>query len=534
MGRTLFSKNQTPFKTIKNGKFFRDPRLADQEWRLNNLYFVKNEQGDKVQFKLRWAQKWFLDHFWYLNIILKARQLGFTTVICIYFLDCILFDKNKSAGIIAHTQDDAENIFRNKIMFAFEHLPEWLKSQFAVDSSNAKQLKFNNGGSIRVATSMRSDTLQYLLITELGTLALKYPEKAKEVISGSLNTVHKGQVLIIESTAKGQDGKFYELCMMALNLFRSGNKLTSLDYRFFFFPWFLNPEYEMKETNVVIPKEMDDYFNKIEVIGVMPDGSHGIKIPIEKRRWYVKKLQTQGDEMKSEFPSTPEEAFEASVEGAIYGKELEKVRRDKRICFMPHDPLLSVDTYWDLGVDDVMSIWFTQVYGKEIRFIDYYENSGEGLPHYATMLQDKRDKLGYKYGRHFAPHDIEVREMTTGKTRLETAREPGIGINFEVGKKISLQEGIEATKRLFNRFWFDEARCSVGIKHLDSYRKDWDEKLGQWKPEPRHDKHSHCADALRTLGIAWVDVFTPDKDLDIPTDAQGDPDYDKHGLFNNI
>lgn len=518
----------------KKTEFYKDPRLADQYWRIDNLYFVKNEKGEKVQFKLRWAQKFFLKHMWYLNIILKARQLGFTTVICIYFLDCILFSKNKSAGIIAHTQEDAENIFRNKIMFAFDNLPDWLKSHFGVDTSNAKQLKFNNGGSIRVATSMRSDTLQYLLITELGPLAIKYPEKAKEVISGSLNTIHKGQLLIIESTAKGQDGKFHDLCMMALKLFRARVTLTEMDYKFFFFPWFMNPEYQLHNDNIVIPKELDDYFNKIELIAENPDGSRGVEIPIEKRRWYAKKLETQGEEMKSEFPSTPEEAFEASIEGSIYGKELEKVRKEKRITFVPHEPLLNVDTYWDLGVDDEMSIWFVQVFGREIRFIDYYENRAEGLPHYATMLQSKRDELGYRYGKHYAPHDIAVKEMTTGKTRLETAREPGIGINFVVGKKIGLQEGIEATKRLFNRFWFDEARCITGIKHLDGYRKDWDEKLGQFKPEPRHDKHSHCADALRTLGVAWVDVFVPDPDLDIPLEAQGDKDYDKYGLFNKI
>src|SRR3990167_288006 len=367
--------------------FNQDPRLADQWWRLDNLYFVKNEQGNKVQFKLRWAQRFFLKHLWFLNIILKARQLGFTTVICIYFLDCILFHKNRSAGIIAHTQEDAENIFRNKIMFAWDNLPDWFKANLAVDTSNAKQLKFNNGGSIRVATSMRSDTLQYLLITELGPLAIKYPEKAKEVISGSLNTIHKGQVLIIESTAKGQDGKFYDLCMMALKLFRAKITLTEMDYKFFFFPWFMNPEYEMHNPSVVVPQVMSEYFNKIELMAENPDGTRGVSIPIEKRRWYVKKLETQGDEMKSEFPSTPEEAFEASVEGSIYGKELEKVRIGKRICFVPHEPLLNVDTWWDLGVDDEMTIWFTQTWGREIRFIDYYENRAEGLPHYATMLQ---------------------------------------------------------------------------------------------------------------------------------------------------
>ena len=523
MAKTTVRQSPEGNKKVK----FDPDKMGNFWWRIENIYYVKDETGKKVLFKLRWAQKFLLKNLWFLNIILKARQLGFTTVICLYFLDQVLFKENQSAGIIAHTQEDAENIFRNKIMFAWDNLEEQLKTSYEVDTSNAKQLKFNNGGSIRVATSMRSDTLQYLLITELGTLALKYPEKAKEVISGSLNTIHKGQMLVIESTAKGQSGKFFDLCMMALRLFRSQKKPTEMDYEFFFFPWFKNDAYQMTNPNVVVTQEMTEYFDKVEMLV-------GEKIPIEKRRWYVKKLETQGEDMKSEFPSTPEEAFEASVEGAIYGKEMDRVRRDKRICFVPHDSRLVVDTYWDLGVGDYMSIWFVQVYGKEVRFIDFYENSGEGLPHYSTMLQTKRDQLGYKYGKHYAPHDIEVKEMTTGKTRLETALEPGININFEVGKKIGIQEGIEAVKRLFNRFWFDEGRCSIGLVHLDGYRKDWADKLGIWKSEPRHDQHSHAADALRTLGVAWVDVFVPDPDMDLKGDGVTSDDYNKHGLFNNV
>lgn len=512
-------------------------KLGNFWWRMENLYFVKDEAGNKIPFKLRWAQKFFLKNLWFLNIILKARQLGFTTVICIYFLDQVLFQKNKSAGIIAHTQEDAENIFRNKILFAWDNLPEELKFSLGVDMSNAKQLKFSNGGSIRVATSMRSDTLQFLLITELGTLALKYPEKAKEVISGSLNTVHKGQMLIIESTAKGNGGKFFDLCMMALKLFRAKVEPTIMDYKFFFFPWFLNPEYELSNTGVIVPQVMTEYFDKIELTAENENGVRGVSIPIEKRRWYVKKMETQGESMKSEFPSTPEEAFEASVEGAIYGKEMDRARSDKRIRFVPHDSKLLVDTYWDLGVGDYMSIWFVQRWGQEIRVIDFYENSGEGLTHYAAMLQSKRDQLEYKYGKHYAPHDIEVREMTTGKTRLEISREPGIGINFEVGAKIGISEGIEATKRIFGRFYFDEARCSEGLKHIDGYRKDWDDKLGVWKSEPRHDEHSHAADALRTLGVAWLDVYMPSYDEKIRAEQDrefGRTDYDRHGLFNDI
>ncbi len=178
--------------------------------RLNTLYYIQDKSGKKIRFKLNWTQQELYNNVWYCNVILKARQLGISTFICLLFLDRCLFNSNKSAGIIAHTMDDAQQLFR-KIKFAYDCLPEAIKKEITCDNDTAQMLKFSNGSSLRVGTSLRSSTFQYLHISEFGKICAKYPDKAEEIITGSLNTVAPGQYIFIESTAEGRDGYFYNI-----------------------------------------------------------------------------------------------------------------------------------------------------------------------------------------------------------------------------------------------------------------------------------------------------------------------------------
>ena len=187
---------------------------------------------------------------------------------------------------------------------------------------------------------------------------------------------------------------------------------------------------------------------------------------------------------------------EPTVEGAIYSEALSTARREGRLTAVPYDPTVRVDTWWDLGVADATAIWFTQDVGRELHVIDYYEAQGEGLPHYAGVL----DRRGYLYGRHTGPHDIQVRELGSGRSRIETAR--SLGIEFLVAPQIGLEEGIHATRMLLPRMWFDEKRCKAGLEGLVHYRRDYNKRLSEFKATPVHDWASHPADALRTLGVA--------------------------------
>ena len=193
------------------------------------------------------------------------------------------------------------------------------------------------------------------------------------------------------------------------------------------------------------------------------------------------------------------------TEGAIYGKEMLAARQSGRICRIPPDNTALVHTAWDLGVGDCTAIWFVQMVNQECHVIDYYERSGEGLAHYAKLLDDKRLANGWIYGRHFAPHDIEARELGTGDTRLMTAR--NLGINFDVIPRTGLEDGIEAVRQLLPRSWFDETTCGEGLKALCEYKWRKVERLSQddkpvYAANPEHDWSSHGADAFRYLSQA--------------------------------
>jgi phage terminase large subunit len=210
------------------------------------------------------------------------------------------------------------------------------------------------------------------------------------------------------------------------------------------------------------------------------------------------------DEYEQEF----ECSFEAAVKGAIYAKELATAVAQGRITRVPFDPALPVDTDWDLGVGDNTAIWFSQsLRSGEVRLIDYYEASGEGIQHYAQVLGERRAQHGYVYGKHWGPHDVQVRELGTGKTRIETARQYGIA--FEVTPRMTqsaageVEEGINAARLFLARCWFDAERCKAGIEALKHYRRDYNERLREFKATPVHDWASHGADAFRGLAVRW-------------------------------
>ena len=164
-------------------------KLKNQEWRLNNLYKVVDKSGQVVTFRMNWAQTTLFRTMWFLNVILKARQIGFTTFIQIFILDRCLFEDNTEAGVIAHSKEDAQAFFDSKIKFAYDNLPEEVRAWRPYETKTVREMRFSNGSRIRVSTSMRSGTPMYLHVSEFGKLCAKYPEKAREVVTGSLPAV---------------------------------------------------------------------------------------------------------------------------------------------------------------------------------------------------------------------------------------------------------------------------------------------------------------------------------------------------------
>ena len=797
-------------------------------WRIKNLYYIINKQGKKELFKPNYAQRKLWNEKWYCNIVLKARQMGFSTLIDLMLLDRVLFNSNMSCGIVCHTIEDSQQLFR-RIKFAYENLPEQIRAAIPANTDTSQMLAFKNGSTIRVGTSMRSSTCQYLHISEFGKICNKYPEKAREIVTGSLNTIAAGQYVFIESTAEGRcfddktdiytqrgfvrfddlnandvimtkdengkcffvdewdlnkswyegpmhlyqsrsidtvvtpnhklwiclqkgkfkfiesnhvvdkkteigfeqtiswngidiqyfeiesythnvgngkrtiptckipsnlylkflgywlseggiifeygnknvyitqkvypeqmeaviseicclldcsyryvenrkfvicsaqlaahlnkiykpkriprnilnlnkthlrvlhdaiylgdgdqnkktqcelnrldygrcypgidlendyqelclrlgyrstihhvtsthssishsdqqigwvnscrtpviikdyvgytfcvtlqkhhrlfvrrngkccwsgnSGYFYEMCKKAQADKESGKELSILDFKFHFYPWYEEPTYRIGSP-VTFGEQMHNYFISLE--------GRGIKLDDEQKWWYAAKEAIQGEDMRREYPSTPQESFEASHEGLYYGKQMSIARAEKRITRVAYDETLQVHTSWDLGYNDQNAIWFFQCLpNKEIHVIDYLEGSCESMSHWISEVLRKP----YIYGKHLAPHDISSHEYSTGLSRIVTARK--IGINFIPVPRAEIIPGIDAVRLMLPRCWFDETKCIDGIRSLDNYKKEWNEKLGCWASQPYHNQFSHGADAFRNLacGLTYI------------------------------
>lgn len=475
--------------------------MADPMWRIGNLYkiIVKGdgeEDGMVVQFKPNRAQRRFIEKLHYRNIILKARQLGFTTLICIVWLDHALFNANSRCGIIAQDRDSAAVIFRDKVKFAYDNLPDALRNAMPLAANNASELLFaHNNSSIRVATSMRSGTIHRLHVSEFGKICAKFPDKAKEVMLGSIPAVPLNGITIIESTAEGAEGRFYDLTQKAIAMHEQGKELTERDWRFHFFPWWQEQKYRMSPENVVITQKDHEYFDAIEA-------EMHTEIDAEQRAWYVATRDADfvgnEDNMLQEYPSTPKEAFEVSSEGCYYTIQMTSVRKQGRILRIP-TLNVPVNTFWDIGNSDGTAIWFHQQVGMEHRFIGYYEGHGEDLTHYVRYLQN----TGYIFNKHFMPHDAgHVRLGTRNLSIKQQMEDLGIRNIVIVPVIDSINNGIQLTRAAFPECFFDEVGCKDGVSRLTGYKKRWNETSKRWSDEPFKDSNTEGADAFRQFAQA--------------------------------
>lgn len=469
--------------------------MADQLWRLNNLYWIVNQNGKKVRFRLKEGLLALFLTMANRNIVLKDRQYGFTTGIDIYILDCCLFYENIAAAIIAHNKDDAAKFLANKILYPYNQLPDALKDRKPIEASNTRSIKFANGSEVSAATSARSGTVQILHVSEMGKIAAKYPAKAKEIITGSFEAVATDSRIFVESTAEGQGGEFHNLVDVATKDAAAKRVATPLTFKIHFHAWWENGRYRIDPTGVPIEKRMQKYFADLDSLGIHLDAG--------QKAWYVEKERILGELMWREYPSHEGEPFKVAIDGAYFAHEMRLMREEGRITRIAPVDGAPVDTWWDLGVNDANTIWFTQTIGREIRAIDYYENSDVGLDHYTELLHKKRADFGWNYGRHVGPHDIVNRDYSAkgAKKRIEVAQE--LGITFDVAPRISSEaDGIAAMRTFLKFMVIDQENCDRGIECLDSFRKEWNAHLGTWKDTYLHNWASHGAKAFQTLSIA--------------------------------
>ncbi|OOY20875.1 hypothetical protein BMI86_10235 [Thioclava sp. DLFJ5-1] len=486
--------------------------LADPIWRLCSgcLYkiMVKTSDDDDGQvfvkpFLPNVNQLKFLREMHTRNVILKARQLGFTTFACILGLDQALFVGNQRCGIVAQTVDVAADMLRDKVKFAWLNLPEPLRLKMPLKRESAKELLFgHNNSSIRVATSMRGSTIHYLHISEMGKIAKQYPERAKEIVTGSLPAVPKTAIATIESTAEGTSGEFYNIASKAEALAQAQHRAFPGQFQFHFFPWFQDPGYVADPTTTAISATQHAYFNKLE-------GELGIKLPPEKRAWYVVQLENDfsGDmhKMRQEMPSSSAEAWSRSTEGTYLTPQLVGARKSGRIGKVPYQESLPVYTFWDIGAGDGTAIWLMQQVGMASHFIGFIEGWGEGYSYYVNKLAE----TGYVFANHHLPHDAnQIRQMQSSVgSPLMMLQELRRDWSFVVVPRVhDFQAGLTMLRQKFSEAWFDEEGCKEGLTHLALYHKKFNTRLGTYIDSPEKDEgDSEAPDALRQ----WAQGFVP-------------------------
>lgn len=495
---------------ITSGKFYRimikdddETTAADGE---NKDFFV-------MQFKPNEVQTLLLNNLWYRNDIPKARQFGITTLFAIMFLDHALFVPNQRCGIIAHNLKAAGGIFQDKVRFAYDGLPEFMRNMFPLKVERADELVFgHNNSSIQVARSLRSGTTHRLHVSEYGKICAESPAHAKEVRTGSIPSVPLNGIITIESTGEGPEGDFYNLTMRAESIRESGRKLNKRDYRLFFIPWWKHNDYRMDPEGVTISPKDDEYFDQIEA-------ECGMELDQEQCAWYVATRDTDYAEepelMWQEYPSTLAEVFQKSKEGHWFAKQMTAVRKQGRIKTLPVEVTVACYGFWDIGNTDGTAIWILQRVGHEWRCIKFYEAWGEPYAHAVAWLQG----LGLSFDTMFLPHDAyHTRQGEhANESPAEMLERLMPGVRFEKVEVIGdITWGIQQTRDVFHLLWFDETECKEGLIHLDGYKKKFDTRQQRFMDVPvKTDGHSEAADALRQFGQAYasglLNVRVPDK-----------------------
>ncbi|NLZ41295.1 MAG: terminase, partial [Comamonadaceae bacterium] len=359
-----------------------------------------------------------------------------------------------------------------------------------------------------------------LHVSEFGKICAKYPDKAQEVVTGSIPAVPMNGVLVIESTAEGHDGDFFKMVQIAESNEASRKALTARDYRLHFYAWWMEPKYRIDAYTVDLTREDHEYFEKVEV-EVKKALGLDLRLDAEQKAWYVatKRADFSGAEerMWQEYPSYPAEAFQVSTEGNWYAKDMIELRKRGGITRVPRLDL-PVNTFWDIGNSDGTAIWFHQDLRGEDRFIDYYEGHNEDLRHYVAELRAK----GFVFDTHYLPHDADHKRLSDyNRSTREMLQDLMPGERFTVVPLITeLVAGIQQTRKHLKGAYFDETGCDKGIKRIEGYRKRFNRAEGRYTSDP--DKSNGCsegADALRQ----WAQA----KELGMVGSASKQQSYDE-------
>lgn len=502
-------------------------QFRSRAWRMRNLYAIRLKNGQLVHFVPNAAQEAYdaLQH--YRDYILKARQMGLSTFKCVEHADVAGSTKGTTIAIVDKTEDDGmkkvamvktawENI-DNPLVSLFPEHGRLLKEANPIVEESKTRLLWKSGSSVEVGTSIRGGTVQRLHISELGYVAARAPKRAAEVITGALNTVGPDCNICIESTHEGgrfgDNYRMIKTAMDAAGVDKQGG-LQKLQFRFHFCAWHLEPSYVATPLHV-IPERMLSYFAGL--------ARRGIHLTPEQMAFYVLKEQEQGLAMKREFPSTPEEALDASIEGAIYGDLIAAARAEGRIQDFNALPDKPIFAFWDIGLSDYTAIWFIQFNGASIEWLDWIEESGKPSGFYVDAVRRMSEKHGKPIHKNYLPHDANTRDRGTGLSYVQSLIQAGMDplTIAVVPRTPDIWIGINRLRALLPRSRFHDTNCNTprktdrgdelpsGIGCLEAYRKHTEVHGGMINEAPVHDLTSHSSDAARTFAEAHAQGMIP-------------------------
>ncbi len=463
-------------------------KLSSKMWRMNNLYTIEDKDGVKQIMKLNPSQKKILYNYKHTRkIILKSRQQGISTLYLAYNLDSCIFGSGFAAGIQSYGQDES-NKLQKKADLMWDEFPKALKLILGLKmvANNQKGMEFSNRSVLKIG-NFRGTTLQSLHVSELGKIALKFPDKALELKTGAFQAVSVKNKITIESTAEGRSGMFYDMWQKAELLQKSDRDITPLDFQAIFLSWIEDPDCQLFSDYPLCEQTLK-YIVRVEA-------QHSLTLTSSQKHWLAAKMSELGDKFNQEYPDCPETAFAQSVEGTYYEHEFKSLV----IKHNSYDSNLKVHSSFDLGMNDTFSIGFFQVHpDNSVKIIGEYANNGHGLEHYKDMFLALSSKFGWVHGQTYVPHDVRVRELIAGKTRWAALKE--MGFSPILVNKHRVQEGIEATRQFLKTVIIDDS-CEMILSCIQNYRKKYDSKYDVYLDAPVHDEHSHPADMIRYMAM---------------------------------
>lgn len=495
----------------RGGRSHRDVKelaelLKDPVWRIFNLYQIltkPNELGirEKIAFKPNDAQCEVL--YWifvlgrrWLNI-LKARQLGFTTLFQIIGEDMALNEPNSNVKFVSQTEEVAKQAFREKAILAYNSLSSeyltYLKDTYRtpVATINESKIEFGEGWGVFSYVKVRGGTSSMVHISELGPMAEDDKRRAEEVFAGAIETANVYSIVVIESTFKGgQSGIYYDNLVRAID--KGEDDRPKGEFWFMFFPWYEDKQYRQDDPSQRISERTEKYFSDME-------SQVDYSFDRAQKLWWQVKSDRLGMLMRQENPTTAEEAMKAPVEGAIHAESMVELEKDGRRCKLAYDKSKPLYAVWDFGRTHYTAIWIVQFVNGWIHWLKYKQDRNKEANQYVEWLEENEIRVY----RHLMPHDaFHVRAGGSWQMLLKQAGLKGDRTKIEKTNNVWI--GINYLNSLLDRSRFNIGETDEGWDCLMNYRSKLSVESGSPTLTPVQNEYTDGADSARYLAEALL------------------------------